>query len=52
MSLYQWVLENVGVWVADYPYIYASIILVLLIIILVTFQNMLYFLGRFIAGER
>lgn len=52
INLYTWITEFLGEWVADYPYIFGTIEIVIILIALIFLQNMLYALTKFIAGER
>lgn len=50
--LSDWIIEYIGEWVLDYPHIYGGIILILLIVIFSVMENFIYWLTRFISGER
>lgn len=52
MTLMEWIEEYVGEWIVDYPYIQMAIFIILLIIICMALSNMLYWLGKFISGDR
>lgn len=48
----EWILEIVGEWITDYPYLYATAEFLFILIAFIFLSNLLYWLGKLLAGER